>query len=379
MALTGKLTLALAVVLCLMAMLGAAAIWNRPWPSWWRWSVRGSALIAAQLTAVMVAGVLLNDASGFYTSWSQLWERPSPPRHVAARPGLDDTAARDRLARARAGHGVITTLEIPGTVSGAGSFKAEVYLPAAYGDPAHADRQFAVVELLAGYPGSPRSWLGPLGVADLLDSEIAAGRSAPFIAVLPTPNIAGARDTECVDVVHGPRVQTYLTQDVRSAVVKHFRAAGGPSSWALMGYSTGGFCATNIAMRHPDLYSAAVSVAGYFTPAHDATTGDLFGGRQQVRDQNTPIWLAAHRPSDVSLLLFATKEDRPAWTSLLSFLAAVRPPTRVDVVELARGGHNFQVWRPQLQVGIDWLGRRLAPPLAPLPTLDGQLPRTVSR
>lgn len=43
-----------------------------------------------------------------------------------------------------------------------------------------------------------------------------------------------------------------------------------------MGYSTGGFCAVNLAIRHPDQFSAAVSLSGYFHAVTDNSTGDIY-------------------------------------------------------------------------------------------------------
>ena len=62
-----------------------------------------------------------------------------------------------------------------------------------------------------------------LHVASVLDNLIDTGRAAPFIAVIPVQNVASPRDTECVDVVHGPQVEDYLTTDVRTAVLREFR------------------------------------------------------------------------------------------------------------------------------------------------------------
>jgi hypothetical protein len=41
------------------------------------------------------------------------------------------------------------------------------------------------------------------------------------------------------------------------------------------------------------------------------------------------------------------------------------------VISLARGGHNFAVWRPEGPTAFAWLSTWLTPPLAPVPTIDG--------
>jgi S-formylglutathione hydrolase FrmB len=43
-------------------------------------------------------------------------------------------------------------------------------------------------------------------------------------------------------------------------------------SWTLVEYSAGGFCAINLALRHPEQYAAAASLSGYADP--DIRIGD---------------------------------------------------------------------------------------------------------
>ena len=59
---------------------------------------------------------------------------------------------------------------------------------------------------------------------EVLDAEVAAGRVKPFIAVLPTMNVASPRDTECVDVQAGPKVATWLAVDVPRLIAAQTRA-----------------------------------------------------------------------------------------------------------------------------------------------------------
>jgi S-formylglutathione hydrolase FrmB len=242
-----------------------------------------------------------------------------------------------------------------------------VYLPALYGDPGAASVRFPVLELLQGFPGRPESWTGPLDLQRILDAQITSHQSVPFIAVMPTQNLAYPRDTQCVDVAQGPRVDTYLTRDVRRAMLGAVRATPDRRGWALMGFSTGGYCAVNLAMRHPDLYAAAVSLSGYTHPAHDRSTGDLFGGSLALQKANTPVWMAAHWRgfSDVSVLLMTSQQDPSSYRDALELAAVARAPLRVRTVFLPAGGHNARLWKALEPVAFDWLSRQLVSPLAP--------------
>ncbi|WP_307811623.1 alpha/beta hydrolase-fold protein, partial [Streptomyces fildesensis] len=77
-----------------------------------------------------------------------------------------------------------------------------------------------------------------------------------------------------------------MPQSIRAS----YRVLSGPGSLALMGDSTGGYCAAKLAMEHPKVFSAAVSLSGYFKAAEDITTGDLFGGSKARRDRADLNW-----------------------------------------------------------------------------------------
>jgi len=147
------------------------------------------------------------------------------------------------------------------TVAGSGmKMPAYVYLPAAY----DAERErFPVIEATHGYPGSPKAWLRRLDVLGYLDREIAAGRMAPTVVVFPYQTPSALLDTECTNLTGGPQAETYLTRDVPAAIKTHYRVRTDRAGWGLIGYSAGGFCSTNLLLRHPGEYAAAASLSGY--------------------------------------------------------------------------------------------------------------------
>lgn len=375
MGLTGPGTLVLAVLAALAVPAAAVAGWHRlgqPGPV--GWLARIGVLAGCQLTALALVGVLANDVFVFYGSWSELLGVTGVHAGQSASPrGSLDRSLSAVLARdARAGVGTLVPLPIPGTRSGVRTGPATVYLPPQYGDPGYAERSFPVVELLSGFPGGPATWVRTLHLSSVLNTLIRSGRSAPFIAVAPVQNVASPRDTECVNVVGGPQVETYLTYDVRAAVQRAFRAGAG---WTVLGDSTGGYCAADLALRHPDLFTAAVSIAGYNAPAHDATTRNLFGNQPALARLFSPAWLVGHsQRGPLHLLLISSKPDRTAYRATEQLRAIVRPPLQLDILVLPSGGHNFRTFAAELPVAFGWLSRYVPAPLAPLPTVDGLLP-----
>jgi len=368
MALNGTAFLILLIALAAASVVGTLLVWghNRP-RGFLRWPARAALIAGCQLTALLVLAVAVNDSFGFYASWDDLLGGQQKLVPTAVAPGAQDAAYRAQLAvDSAAGRGTVVPFVIPGPSSGVTPKPALAYLPPQYGQAAYAHRSFPVVELLDGYPGSPQSWIQSLNIRQSLDAEIAAGRTVPMIAVMPTQMVAPPRDTECINVPHGPQVETYLTSDVRRSVLRNFRASPERRAWAVMGYSTGGFCAANILMHDGAMFGSGVSMAGYYSAVRDATTGDLYGGSAAVRAFNSPIWYGSHRTtSDDSLLIVASRQDPGIVGEVHAFLAHLRPSIRVQTLLLDHGGHNPAVWRAEEPACLDWLGRQLVAPLAP--------------
>jgi S-formylglutathione hydrolase FrmB len=358
----------LILVACGAVLLPAAAI-----ACWRRGRLRVprtiAAVLAGQLLAAAALGLVVNRQQQLFTSWSDLFGgaggRLTRPTASA---GRLDGRARAQLADARSHHqGVVLPLTVTGARSGL-TLPVKVYLPPQYSDPAYSDRRFPVIEVFDGFPGSPSSWLDNLHLAGVLDAEIAAGRMAPTIAVLPVQNVSPWRDSEGVDAVRGPRVATFLTTDLRSAMAQQFRVADTRAGWGTIGYSTGGFMAVNLAMRAPYGYAAAVAMDGYFSPVTDRTTGDLYRGSTAARQGNDPVWLLTHRAMP-GLAVYLTgsraeSDELRQEQALSDEAAAVHGSVSVTTALVPGGGHNFTTWRLVEVPALDWLSGHLTAPLA---------------
>ena len=87
-------------------------------------------------------------------------------------------------------------------------------------------------------------------------------------------------DTECVN---GPRgnAADHLTKDVVPHVIGQFGVRSDRGGWAVAGFSTGGTCAVDLAVMHPDMFGTFVDIAGDVGPntgTKDQTIDRLFGG-----------------------------------------------------------------------------------------------------
>jgi len=378
MSLTGNWTLAIAISAAVAAVVAVVFCWHRvSRRPWLRWPARASMLIACQLTACLVVALFVNDQGLFFTSWSDLFGGGSGTSTSQIRAGAyDKKLAKPNTVAVGRNKGLVLPVPIPDATDSR-SHNALVYLPPQYFDRAYANRAFPVFELLGGYPGTPHGWTGPLDVQQIADKEIAAGRAVPFVAVMPNSNYMPHHDGECINAVGGDQFETTLTVNVRQAMERDFRVSSDRSSWAVAGVSAGGFCALNIAIRHPEMFAAAVSMSGYDHPYIDWTTGALFGHSVAARDANDPLWRLTHLPApNLALLLASSRQDVTTHVEANQLAAAARPPTRVDLLTVPRGGHNFHVWVAMEPTVYDWLSRIVAAPLAPGSLAEGGKPTT---
>ncbi len=292
---------------------------------------------------------------------------PRPPRyyarhHTRPRPGLAgglDLAGG--VSRAARSVGEVLQVTINGQHTGIRSTSAYVYLPPQYFQEAYARARFPVVLALTGYPNVSWSIVKFLALPATTARLSASGRISPAVEVMMNVSPELPRDTECTNIPAGPQVGSFFGQDVPLAIERAFRVQTGRSGWAVLGYSTGGYCAAKLAMMNPGQFSGAVAMSGYYTAVQDSTTGSLYGGSRAYRNENSLIWRLRHLPAPpVPILVTATRTEG-IYAGTQAFLRAVRPPMRAYSLILAQGGHNYHTWSRELPQSLEWLNRRLAP------------------
>jgi hypothetical protein len=389
----------LVVVLALAAVLvpvTTVLVWSRlGGPALLRNAVRVGMLLAGQATTVLLVAVLANDYGQFYTSWGDIVGTSGGPAAVTnfgagaapaprsgGRPTILEhasnaiwhgapagTSGRMRIVGTtdwstpaqRSTRGMVESVVIDGLGSGL-SVPGYVYLPPQYFSPRWAHHRFPAVEALSGYPGSAPALMKRVDYPQFALDAVRRHLSAPMIYVMLSSTVAPPRDTECTDVPHGPQAQTFLAQEVPSAVQAALRVR--PDDWGVMGDSTGGYCAAKLAMTHYGTFRAGVSLSGYYFARQDVTTGSLWGGSKALRHLNDPEWMLAHRAAPPASLFvtISKQETRPdGYPDTMRFLHEVRPPMHVTALIEPTGGHNFRTWDRELPTALHWLSARLAP------------------
>jgi len=368
-------------VVAAVVLLAVAAVLAVPW-TWDRWrtprAARSALVLLATTGVLLAAGAVVNRQAGFFPTVQSLVSGQGAAVTVGqdgVLAALPISAAAPDLRRVQArrlpGQGAVVRVQLTGSRTGLSRVGA-VYLPAAYFDPAQAQVRFPVVEVLSGSPGSPAQTLHLLHLAETLDTSIAEHRAAPMIVVVPDTNGSAVRDRECVDAAGGTPDETYLTADVQTFVGQRFRVQAPGRGWALLGSSTGGYCAVNLALRHPEAYAAAASLSGYFHALTDVTTGDLFHGAA-LRQANDPSWRVQHLPlPPVALWLSAGTGEVRELTELRSFAGLLPAAADLTTVVVPRAGHAFPAWSAVLPQALGWASSRLPSPTAPQPPLSGQ-------
>jgi enterochelin esterase-like enzyme len=333
---------------------------------------------------VLTALLVVNAWQGFFVTWDDVafggvdnpdvapvvalppGNGPAPPAgtHPGAGPTLNQLAPA--VAAAQAAHqrhpadGVMVATALRGARTGY-ALPARIYFPAAYFDAATPNRTFPVVEFLTGYYGGLDVFQRNMSGNKVMDDLIAKKKLQPTILVIPEQNPHLPADSECVDAVRGDKADTYLSQDVPDVLRAELRVGHQRSSWALMGYSTGGFCAANLALRHPETYSAVIGLAGYFHAITDSSTGDLYKGRKDVKLANTPTHtIGLPRKYPISFYLTSSSGDGEGMRGLKEFTPLIKAPDRLTNLVVGKGGHNMRSWRQALPGAFEWISKTLS-------------------
>jgi S-formylglutathione hydrolase FrmB len=124
-----------------------------------------------------------------------------------------------------------------------------------------------------------------------------------------------------------------------------------------MGVSTGGWCAAMLSVRHPDMYSAAASIAGYYRPALPLSYPIALQEKMSLKYN---FGLAESKLTQtIPLYLTASVKDKYSFRETSKFLALQHPHLKITYKELQEGGHNSRVWVSLIPEAFDWLQRNI--------------------
>ena len=265
--------------------------------------------------------------------------------------------------------GRITHVDLPGRVSRFPARPAWVYLPPAY--LASPRPRLPVLVMVPGQPGGPEDWLIAGHLAEVLDRFAAAHDGLAPVVVVPDVTGSSFGNSLCLDSRLGA-AETYLAVDVPAWLAANLQVDS--HRLAIGGFSFGGTCALQLAVRRPEVYPSFLDIAGQAEPTlgdHARTVRVTFGGDEAAFRAVNPVEELRTARYPVSAGLFAVGHDDPDFRSQAHRAAdaARGAGMSVGLVEYP-GGHSWSMATEALERALPWLAGRggiLDPASAPLP------------
>ncbi|NYJ75938.1 alpha/beta hydrolase [Allobranchiibius huperziae] len=339
--------------------------------------------VGASALVVLAAAATLNQQNGWYGTWSDLGRdlmgTPPSVQRVAVKGDLQTAGqysasaaaeadlraqrlfgperavfARDaKLHVAPGPHGQWLHVVIPGLgkAAGRGAGKAMIWLPPAYVDgPSQAT--YPVIEAYAGIPGSPADYQKRMGLQNIIVRAHQKSGLIEPVVVVPDYTPSGI-DTECTNS-GGIDMETWLTKTVPAWTVRHLRVRPDKESWAVMGFSAGGFCAEVSAFLHPQQYGSVMLFGTYNNPSWGNWTP--YGRRSIWPARYSMLNVVRQTPPPVDVWIEVSEGDRFAGPPSRSLINAAHGRMSVTSVYLPGAGHRFDVWQAVMPVALEWLG-----------------------
>ena len=342
-------------------------------------SLRLLAACLAFLPAMVFGVAAVNKYYGYYQTWgAAVADLDSQGSYTAPEPHvLDNLAVGSQLATVDGSDvylrvakllGYTLSLKVTGQYSHI-TRDVYVYLPPQYFQTAYKSYQFPVIELIHGQPGEPQDWINVVGVTDTLDRLVIRRLAQPAVLVMPDANGGEKVSLQCLNQVGGPQDLTYLAVDLPDHIARILRVQRPGPAWGVAGYSEGGFCAANMALRFPYRYGFAGALSGYFKPYdnqldHPIRQVNPFGGDRALQDENTPLDEVETWPAVVPLPQFwlgSGEADTVDVANAEIFRQELElRQADVPLTLTPGGGHTMLTWRAEVPPMLKWMTHGLA-------------------
>ncbi|MEU5432183.1 alpha/beta hydrolase-fold protein [Streptomyces sp. NPDC020719] len=367
MGLTSGKVLALAVFGAMVLFAVTVWLWPNLARNTWRAILgRVGLILSVQLLVFASVGLIANNTFLFYGSWADLLghqDGVGVMGNQAAGPDVK-LIAKQKVDVPGGGTphlgGEIQKVMVHGEKSRIAS-PAYVYLPPEYFQKAYEGKKFPVSVVLTGFPGTAENLLKGLRYPKTAWMQAKENKMQPMILVMMRPTVVPPRNTQCIDIPHGPQTETFFAADLPRAISANYRVGTKPRNWGFIGDSTGGYCALAVALHHPEKYAASVGLSADYKPEIDMDSGDLFHGNKREEHRADLLWSLDHlKQGNSSFLVTTSKKGEGNYGATQKFIAKVKAPARVSSITLETGGHNFNTWRREIPPALDWLSSRLS-------------------
>jgi S-formylglutathione hydrolase FrmB len=252
--------------------------------------------------------------------------------------------------------GTVSEAAIPGAFS---ARPAWIYLPPAYA--ATPRPRLPVVVLLPGQPGSPRDWFDAGRLTERLDAFAREHNGLAPIVVVADQLGARMANPLCLDSRLG-QSETYLAREVPAWIKQRLTVDERREAWTIAGFSQGGTCALQLAVRAPDVYGNFIDLTGQREPSLGSradTVQAAFGGDEAAFTRVNPMDILARErfPQTAGVIVAAQGDALYRQAAADVFEACRKAGMDVQWKDLP-GGHDWNVWRPGLYDSLPWLATR---------------------
>jgi S-formylglutathione hydrolase FrmB len=127
-----------------------------------------------------------------------------------------------------------------------------VFLPPSYAG--ERNRRYPVVYALHGYSIGAEQWSQEIHVPQTIEGAFARGANETIV-VLPDSKTVHNGSMYSSSVTTGD-FETFIARDVVSYIDAHYRTMPNRNSRGLVGHSMGGYGASRIGMKHPDVFGS---------------------------------------------------------------------------------------------------------------------------
>jgi S-formylglutathione hydrolase FrmB len=138
--------------------------------------------------------------------------------------------------------------------------------------------------------------------------------------------------------------------------MKAFRVLPPGEHWAIGGLSDGGFCAANLALRHPGRFGAVASMDGFYSTSGDLPVlGRIFGWNSTQLRNNDPQELAADARRTLPRFWLMSGTGNSIDTQAASQFSRVLTSREPIATVIVHGGkHTPSAWRVVLPTLLQW-------------------------
>jgi S-formylglutathione hydrolase FrmB len=229
---------------------------------------------------------------------------------------------------------------------------------------------------------TPADWLRAGDAVGTMDQFAAThGGNAPILVFVDSGGSFGI-DTECVN---GPRgnAADHLTKDVVPFMISTFGASPDRAQWGVAGFSSGGTCAVDLAVMHPEMFGVFEDIAGDRGPNSgngEETIARLFGGNPDLAAAFDPTtvmirhgpytavsgWFAIPGTPGTDGVTRDTVGNPEGQDIVAGALCAVATANGITcAVEAQQGLHDWPFAAKAFGAALPWLAGQLGTPGVP--------------